>query len=590
MRIDAGAVGEAGFPAPFGPYTLLSCLSASAMAEQFLAVQRSPSGFEKLVILKRILASRSADPSFVAMFAREARLAAMLSHPNVVQTYDAGEVDGRYFIAMEYVHGEDLAAVLEAAAVEAGGGGPAMPLEHALGIVLSVCQGLAYVHERRDLSGAPLGIIHRDVCSRNIVIGFGGDVKVVDFGVAKSDGDDGEETLVATLKGKIGYMSPEQVAGGDLDCRTDIFALGVVLFELTTGRRPFAGRSDVETLTLVRDAACPRPSEVVATYPPALERIVMRALQKRQDDRYPNVRAMQADLERFVRDRRLALSSADLGAWMQAIFKNRVDPRKSDLISAQQRRWAGGAAASVESPTTSVSQSLAPSSTGATDPPPPPPERGARGRASWFAVAGALTLLTGTVIYMGRGIEREMAARTELLREYHEEQALRPAAPEAPEPTGALEITSHPPGAAIWLNGTLRGEVTPATLGKLPLEHELHLKVTKDGFDTFRTTTRVTDESPYKELDVELRAIPGSVVVHPDPAEKAGVWVDGKPWRGDHWVVDGLAPNVEHWLTVAAPGYVARMSSVTLAPGEERTLNVKLVRSAGPSARPASTP
>jgi serine/threonine protein kinase len=573
MRTAPGAPADDGLPAPFGPYTLLSRLSSGGTSELFLALQRSPSGFEKLVVVKRVPAGRGAEPSFAAMFAREARLAALLSHPNVVQTFDAGDVDGQFFIAMEYVHGEDVRTVVEAAT---GRGGPGIPLEHALCVVLSACAGLSYVHEKCDLNGDPLGIIHRDICAGNIVVSFGGDVKVVDFGVARSDGDDGEQTLVATLKGKIGYMSPEQVVGGELDQRTDIFALGVVLFELTTGRRPFAGRSDVETLTLIRDAACPRPSDVVATYPPALERIVLRALQKRKEDRYPSARALQGDLERFVRDRRVAISSADLGTWMQALFKDRVDTHKHDVIAAQQRRWAEGAVDSAAS----VSHSLAPSSTAPTEAP-VVVSVGWKGRATWWAVAAALTLLTGTVVYMGRGIEREMAARTELLREYHEEQSFRTPSTDPPEPTGAIEVTSHPPGAAIWINGTLRPEVTPATVNKLALDHELRIKVAMDGFEPFRTSTRVTDESPFKEVDADLKPVPASVVVHPDPVQGAGVWVDGRPWRGEHFVVDGLAPNVEHWVTVAAPGYVARMSSVTLAPGETKTLAVKLVKAAG---------
>jgi hypothetical protein len=224
-----------------------------------------------------------------------------------------------------------------------------------------------------------------------------------------------------------------------------------------------------------------------------------------------------------------------------------------------------------------VSQSLAPSSTGPTEAPVRAPVHW-KGRAAWGAVAASLALLTGTVLYLGHGIEREMAARTELLREYHEEQAFRAPPSDAPEPTGAIEVTSHPPGAAIWINGALRPEVTPATVNKIALDHELHIKVAMDGFEPFRTTTRVTDESPFKEVEVDLKAVPASVVVHPEPAQGAGVWVDGKPWRGDHWIVDGLAPGVEHWVTVAAPGYVARMSSVTLTPGETKTLSVKLVK------------
>ena len=178
--MDVEIAGEL-VPRQFGRYTLLSRLPAGGMAELFLALQRSSSGFEKLVVVKRILPPKSQDRPFVEMFLREARIAATLSHPNVVQTFDAGDLEGTYFITMEHLEGEDLRTILSAVKRS---GGNAPPLEHALYIVLGVCSGLAYIHEKRDLSGAELGIVHCDISTRNVVVGYAGDVKIVDFGIA----------------------------------------------------------------------------------------------------------------------------------------------------------------------------------------------------------------------------------------------------------------------------------------------------------------------------------------------------------------------------------------------------------------------
>ena len=276
-------------------------------------------------MVKRMHARISADPSLYAMFVHEARLATSLTHPNVVQTFDAGEIDGRLFIAMEHVHGVDAHAALKAARAT---GRPAMPIEHAVTLGIAACSALGYVHERCDASGIPLGVVHRDVCLRNVVLGFGGDVKLVDFGIAKSDLEEAEDTPVATLKGKVGYMSPEQVSGGPVDARTDIFSLGVVLFELTTGVLPFLGRNDLETFTLVRDAPCPSPGSILTSFPPALERILLRALEKDPAHRYPTARAFDADLLRFARDAGLADAAANhaqLGAWMRVHFADRLE-------------------------------------------------------------------------------------------------------------------------------------------------------------------------------------------------------------------------------------------------------------------------
>jgi serine/threonine-protein kinase len=309
--------------ARFGKYTLLRRIAQGGMAEIFLALQRSvlpgsDTPFEKLIVIKRILPELTGDKQFAEMLLHEAQIAATLGHPNIVQVFDAGQIEGRYFIAMEHVHGEDLRAIVRQMKkkdlLE-------FSIEHAIAIVLGACAGLSYAHEKRGLDGAALGIVHRDVSPQNIVVTFDGDVKVVDFGIAHSHARRSEEnTKSGKLKGKVPYMSPEQARGEPLDARSDLFSLGTILFELTTGKRLFKGQSEFETLKLICDREYPRPSEVKPGYPADLEPIVMKALAKDVEHRYASGRELQADLEAFVRTHRLAVSRLSLEKFMRDLF------------------------------------------------------------------------------------------------------------------------------------------------------------------------------------------------------------------------------------------------------------------------------
>src|SRR5262245_23174009 len=284
-------------PKQFGKYSLLRKLSAGGMAELFRALHRSVAGFEKLVVIKRILPSMNQDKGFIEMLLHEARVAATLSHPNIIQIFDVGHIEGKFFIAMEHIHGEDIRSIVRAMKKK---NVTEFPLEHTLSIVLGMCAGLGYAHEKRDLDGATLDIVHRDISPQNIVVTFTGDVKIVDFGIAKSGTQVGEDTRDGQLKGKVPYMSPEQASGERIDWRSDIFATGVMLFELTTGKRLFKGTSEFETLKLICDKEYPLPTQVRPGYPSALERVVMKALAKKKDERYQSAREMQGELEAFV--------------------------------------------------------------------------------------------------------------------------------------------------------------------------------------------------------------------------------------------------------------------------------------------------
>jgi eukaryotic-like serine/threonine-protein kinase len=290
--IQAGAnASELPLPRVFGKYALMKKIAKGGMAELFLALQHSVAGFEKIVVIKRILPEMTRDPAFVEMLLTEARVAATLSHPNVVQTFDVGEIEGTYFIAMEHIHGEDIRGIVRQMKRV---GKLDFPLSLALHIGIGLCAGLAYAHGKRGLDGVPMNIVHRDISPQNIVVTFSGDVKIVDFGVAKSDSKFQNFTESGKLKGKIPYMSPEQARGANVDWRSDVFSAGILLYELTTGKRLFKGESEYETMRMICERPYARPAEIVAGYAPELDRIVMKALTRDRDLRYQSAREICA--------------------------------------------------------------------------------------------------------------------------------------------------------------------------------------------------------------------------------------------------------------------------------------------------------
>ncbi|HZJ65220.1 MAG TPA: serine/threonine-protein kinase, partial [Kofleriaceae bacterium] len=307
-------------PERFGNYTILGHLATGGMAEVYLARQIGIEGFVKTVVIKRIRPELTSDREITGYFLDEARLVATLQHPNIAQVYEIGRVNDSYFLVMEYVDGADLRQLME----RAGELGRRIPIADAIYILIQACVGLHYAHEKRGLDGKRLDIIHRDVTPSNVLLSHDGAVKVCDFGIAKATTRT-TETVRGALKGKYPYMSPEQCKAAPLDRRSDVFALGVLLYELSTLTRPFAGDSDFEILRSIIELPAPLPSGRVPDYPPDLEHVVMRALAKDAADRYPTAQAMQLDLEALVREHRFALSSVNIANLMAELFNDSVD-------------------------------------------------------------------------------------------------------------------------------------------------------------------------------------------------------------------------------------------------------------------------
>ena len=309
-----------------GKYELIRRLATGGMAELFLARASAMAGFEKLVVLKRILPAHAESEDFIRMFLAEARLAATLHHPNIVQVYDIGEQRGTYFFTMEYVQGQDLRRIVRAARRLQR----ALPLEHILHIIMGISAGLNHAHEKAGHDGTPLGIVHRDVSPSNVLVTYEGSVKIVDFGIAKAATAQ-TATIAGTLKGKIPYMSPEQCRGESVDRRSDIFSIGTLLWELTTGKRLFAGDNEFQTLNRVAQGDVPPPSSVRPDYPPELEQIVMKALQADPEQRYTTALDLQVDLEDFAREARLPVSSARMAKFMRELFVEEMEQAAREL-------------------------------------------------------------------------------------------------------------------------------------------------------------------------------------------------------------------------------------------------------------------
>jgi len=303
-----------------GKYDLIRQIAIGGMAELYLARTVGIEGFEKLSVIKRILPQFATNANFVNMFLNEARLAATLHHPNVAQVYDIGLEDGDYFFAMEYVHGEDLDRMI-AQSLEQG---VPIALDAVLTLVAGLCAGLHYAHEKAGPDGLPLQIVHRDVSPSNVLVSYDGAVKLVDFGIAR--GAQAKPTTNGGLKGKIAYMSPEQCrADLAIDRRSDIYSIGTVLYELSTGRTPFAGETEYAVLNQIVNNDVPPPSTIVPNFPPALERIVLRALARDPMQRYTTAVELQGELEDFAHENRLRVSPLVLARLMGSLFPARLE-------------------------------------------------------------------------------------------------------------------------------------------------------------------------------------------------------------------------------------------------------------------------
>jgi serine/threonine-protein kinase len=456
-----------------GDYRLLAKLGSGGQADVYLALARGPMDVKRLAVIKRLRSAHEFHEEHVTMFLDEARLAARLTHANVVTTYEVGRANDGYFIAMEYLDGQPLEQVMRAP-------GSAGHFTHRMwaAIAADALAGLHYAHELADYDGTPLGIVHRDVSPHNIFLTYAGETKLVDFGVAKASLNT-VKTETGVLKGKVTYMSPEQARGTTTDRRSDLFAMGIILWEAVTGKRLFVG----EALTILNkliNEPVPPPSSTDPSVPPALDAIIARALAMSPDDRFQTAEEMRNALEAYIRDTGPPISRRDLGEALTSMFGD-AHAHVRERIAAHMAGLGSGDSDKVTSLLDSepdvpeLSELLQPTTASSPTDSLQAGEvdgraRARRSLAAPLAVALVAAIgIAGLVMYHRGGPSVLPAASTPIA-----------SAAAAPPVTPTLRLASDPPEADVSWNGRPMGK-TPLELG-LPVGAQT-LVVSKAGFD-----------------------------------------------------------------------------------------------------------
>jgi eukaryotic-like serine/threonine-protein kinase len=435
----------------FGDYRLIGSLAKGGMAELYLAVQTGMEGFSRVVALKRVLPNSASNPAFVQMFLDEARLAARLDHPNIVRIYDFGQEQGTWFMAMEYLPGEDLRHVVGFA----NAGGVLIAPELAASIVERAAEALHFAHELTDAMGAPLGLVHRDVNPSNVLLTYTGHVKVVDFGIAKA-ASNVFQTEAGALKGKLGYLAPEQLASSPLDRRCDVFGLGIILWELLSGQYLFQRQNYAATIAAAHEGIVPSLHALREDVDEELEAIANIALARDPAARFQTAAQMQEALEQYLRNRHSRPTERDLAQWMEALGGERRAQLKRSIARGTQVLSSYNELEKL-APVTGAGVRSADPETFETPPRP-------LWQVALFAL-GAL-VLAGTATWF-----------------------VSPSGP-APvvEARSSAQIDSDPPGAFIFANGEPTGRVTPATFSGLDPSKPLVVRLEKPGYAPFKTT------------------------------------------------------------------------------------------------------
>jgi len=329
-----------------GRYQLLMPIAKGGMGQVWAARLSGTRGFQKMVAVKTILPSNEDAGQLEAMLFEEASLASLIRHPNVAETLDLGEQNGALYLVMEWVNGEPLDFILRTARTVGG-----MPLPIAVHLIIQACKGLHAAHEARNAKGEPLGIVHRDISPQNLLVTYSGVVKLVDFGVAKATHQMTQPTALGQVKGKFAYMSPEQVHGEKLDARADVFAMGIVLYRVTTGKHPFKSDNPAATIRNILTTPPTLPSDVVPDYPKALEDVVMKALCKDKAGRFASAHEMMLALEQALPAAMRAHSDKNTEVFLHRLFEKRIAERNNALQGALDAADAGSVKTRIKNPT-----------------------------------------------------------------------------------------------------------------------------------------------------------------------------------------------------------------------------------------------
>jgi serine/threonine protein kinase len=596
---------------PFGKYYLLDRIGAGGMAEVFRAVVIGLEGFQRTLVIKRMLPQLSQDGAFVQMFIDEAKLSGLLSHPNVVQIFEFGKVDESFFIAMEHVDGKTLSAVqAKLAELERR-----PPVAACLEIARQVCSGLQYAHSLQSPTGQPLGVVHRDISPSNLMLSFHGGVKILDFGIARVAEELRDvQTQVGTVKGKVAYMAPEQIRLERVDGRCDIFALGIVLHETLTGRRLFRATAGSSAAHMVLESVIPTPSSLNPAVPAEVDQIVMRALERNPGARFQTADEMGEEIERVLFEMRASPHEPE--KLLRSLFPQPASHSGEAMLPAiRSLRVPGevGSEPSLRTPSSGSGYAAGPSIDVEIDGIESPPKR----RRTWLALGAAVALaIAGGAVALRARVPARLsgmagpAATAAQAAVPPTSAATSPTQPAPPGPAAAVRVSfdSSPQEAEVVRedSGQVVGR-TPVTIALPQAREVITFRFDKPGHRSLRykvipdldKSVRVdllADSVVGPPLSGAARPVPlpphrhhlarGSPAGGPPPAEAAvqgsdcvlsvasfpwtELWIDGRD--------TGQRTPVVHYPTACGPHKLAlkrrdlkldRVESVTLAPGHE---------------------
>jgi len=579
----------------FGRYRLRGILGQGGMGRLYVAEQVGIEGFSKVVALKRILPHLADSQHFRAMFLNEARVAARLEHPNIVATFELGEVDGNYFISMEYLSGEDLAAIL----TRCQAAGP-MPIEIAVALAQQSANGLHYAHEMRDTSGKALELVHRDVSPLNIFVTYYGMVKLLDFGIVKGVTDP-SRTVPGVFKGKYAYCSPEQLDGGVVTRQTDIFCLGIVLWECLTGRRLFLRDTDAATIDAVRGHEIEPPSALRKDVPRELDHIVLQALSRQRVARFGTAHAFSEALDKFLAGRSDRPTSRSIGLWLESLFGSDRATLKKAIAQGNEVEAALNRLPSFDGDRVPYGENTDRAPSRAAGPPGAARMPWSKKTTNTAAPAGIATAPIPGALNTGRSTPIAAAATAARMTPARMDSspAARKSAPlrrqvvaglasalvvmsavlfiarsrnkiEAPVAapvvtTATLKLATEPPGAQIFIDGDPSGMMTPYTLTGLRAHRPIEVRIAKVGF---RPVTEKIELQPGDNQSRSFKLVEddGTVIIEGLPPQ-ATIYVDDKQTEARGPLVLSLG---EHRLRAetAAAG-VVWSQTVTVTPGQQ---------------------
>jgi len=595
-------------PQPFGKYYLLERVALGGMAEIYKAKTFGAVGFEKLLAIKRILPHMSQNTEFINMLVDEAKIAVQLNHTNIVQVFDLGKVDDDYFIAMEFIEGMDLRTIMKRLEET----GRRMAVEDAAFIIVEVCKGLDYAHRKKDQYGVPLGLVHRDISPQNILISYEGEVKIVDFGIAKA-ARKATETDAGVLKGKFAYMAPEQARGEEVDSRSDIFPTAIMLYEMLTGKRMFVTESNLQTLEKIKSFHI-EPPFLPPEVPSELEFILMQAMANDPNERYQSAEEFQIDLTKFLYTSALDFTAKNLAELMQELFPGRgkvktpipenagveldtetrlmiSEANQEVLVSREEEDKTSHDFVVAQPPPVKPEVSHITASqkvreptfapTKASVPKPhevfaiPPPSRNLKGLVKPVAIILSVILILAGAFFLKDkfGAMSDWAVGIFDLVRGGPNTGL-------PRNTSQIYIETSPPGARIYFDSVELDGLTPFLIKDVKPNVEHVLMFSMLSHEQYQMTLKTKSREILKLPVIKLKRERGNLFVASEPSD-ADIYINDEFYGKTPRQIEQISANVDVALKLRKAGFQDFFEVIRAQAGQTRTFNFTLNKAIG---------